>query len=113
MTDVDRTFRTWGVIGGVTFCVAAFLLTSMGGAILAAPLTLPAMYVASRQHPTRGFRQAAVVLSALTAAEVVWALTYVWIREAKPWIWLLPLVGGVSTGWLYSWRHRARDFRCC
>jgi hypothetical protein len=102
MANAHDGFRTWGTIGGLTFAVAAFLLLSMGGAIFAAPITLPVMYLARRQHPTRGFRMAAVVLSGLTAAELVWALTYVAVREAKPWIWLLPIVGGVATGWLYS-----------
>ena len=86
----------WGVIGLVTFAVAGFLLLSMGGAIVAAPLTVPLMYVASRRHPTRGFRVAAVVLSALTVGEVVWALTYLTVEDAQPWIWLLPALGAMA-----------------
>ena len=87
--------RRWRVIGVVTFVVVGFLLLSMGGAIVAAPVTVPLMFVAASRHPTRGFRAAAMVLSALTVAEVVWALTYVAIEEAQPWIWLLPSLAGV------------------
>jgi hypothetical protein len=35
------------------------------------------------------------VLTGATVAEVVWALTYVVADEAKPWIWLLPLVAAI------------------
>ena len=31
-----------------------------------------------------------MILSAFTVAEVVWALTYLALEEAQPWIWLLP-----------------------
>jgi hypothetical protein len=37
------------------FCVATFLLISMGEAIIAAPLTVPLMFVATRRHPTAAF----------------------------------------------------------
>jgi hypothetical protein len=76
----------------VAFWVAAFLLLSMGGAIIAAPITVPLMFVATRQYPTRAFRIAGSVLTAFTIAELVWALTYFAFGEAKPWIWLVPLI---------------------
>ena len=88
----------WRVVGLVTFVVAGFLLLSMGGAIVAAPVTVALMYVANRRHPTPGFRVAAMVLSALTIAEVVWALTYLTVEDAQPWIWLLPTLGAVAAG---------------
>ena len=77
------------------FSVTAFLLISMGGAVFAAPLTVPLMFVVTRRHPTTTFRTIGAVLTGATVAEVVWALTYVVADEAKPWIWLLPLVGAV------------------
>lgn len=77
------------------FAVAAFLLVSMGGAVVAAPVTLPLMLVLSRHHPTATFRVAGLVLVGLTAAEVAWALTHLQLQEAQPWIWLVPLLGGV------------------
>ncbi len=82
--------QPWSTIGLVTFLVAGFLLLSMGGAVVAAPVTIPLMLVAASRHPTRAFRVAATVLSALTVAEIVWALTYLAVDEARPWIWLLP-----------------------
>jgi hypothetical protein len=82
--------QPWSTIGLVMFLVAGFLLLSMGGAILAAPVTIPLMWIAASRHPTQAFRVAATVLSALTVAEIVWALTYLAVDEAQPWIWLLP-----------------------
>ena len=94
--DTDVSAERWRVVGLVTFVVAGFLLLSMGGAIVAAPLTVPLMYVASRRHPTPGFRVTAIVLIALTVAEVVWALTYLTVEDAQPWIWLLPALGALT-----------------
>jgi hypothetical protein len=82
--------RRWGIGGGVVFVVAGLLLLSMGGAVIAAPATVPMMHLAASQHRTRAFRRLAVVLSAFTVAEVGWALTYLTVEEAQPWIWLVP-----------------------
>ncbi|HEV7534688.1 MAG TPA: hypothetical protein VGP90_03585 [Acidimicrobiia bacterium] len=82
----------------VLVAVSAFLLLSMGGAIVAAPLTLPLLYLAVRgDRIGDGLRTAAVVIAALTVAEVAWAATYLAIAEAKPWIWLLPMAAGAAT----------------
>jgi len=88
--------RNWQRIGILVFAVAAFLLLSMGGAIVAAPVTVPLMLVVSRRHPTRAFRIAASVLGGLTMAEAVWALTFLLVAETTPWIWGLPLAGGTT-----------------
>ena len=85
----------WRNAGVVLFCVAAFLLISMGGAIIAAPLTVPLMFVVTHRHPTTAFRAIAAALTGATVAEVVWALTYVVADEAKPWIWLVPLIAAI------------------
>lgn len=85
------------------FVVAAFLLVSMGGAILAAPLMLPVMYVGVRRHPTRLFRTIGGLLSALTVGEVVWAAVYVSLGESKPWIWVLPVIGALAVVLAYAW----------
>ncbi len=78
--------------------VSAFLLLSMGGAIVAAPLTLPLLYLAIRAgRMGAGLRSAAVVIAALTVAEVAWAATYLAVEEAQPWIWLLPFAAGAVT----------------
>jgi hypothetical protein len=86
----------WRVIGIVVFSVAAFLLLSMGGGIIAAPVTVPLMFVAAHRHPTRPFRIIGAALIGATIAEVVWALTYLAVGEAKPWIWLLPLAAAIT-----------------
>jgi hypothetical protein len=78
------------------FCVAGFLLISMGGAIIAAPVTVPLMFVAAHRHPTKPFRAVAAALAGATSAEVVWAVTYVVAEEAKPWIWLAPLAAATA-----------------
>ena len=68
----------------------------MGGAIIAAPLTVPLMFVATRRHPTAAFRAIGALLIGATVAEVAWALTYLVADEAKPWIWLIPLVAAIA-----------------
>jgi hypothetical protein len=86
----------WRFIGLVTFVVAGFLLLSMGGAIVAAPITVPLMWMAACRHRTQTFRVTATVLCALTGAEVVWAATYLTLEDAQPWIWLMPTVTCVA-----------------
>ncbi|MGH9011402.1 MAG: hypothetical protein ACRDYF_16380, partial [Acidimicrobiia bacterium] len=83
--------------------VSAFLLLSMGGAVVAAPLTLPLLYFALRGgRMGAGLRVAAVVIAALTVAEVAWAATYLTIEEARPWIWLLPVAAGMGTAGAFA-----------
>jgi 4-hydroxybenzoate polyprenyltransferase len=77
------------------FLLAALLLLTWGGAVAAGPLTLPLMYLAARRHPTRPFRWVGGVLAGLTTVEVAWAVVYLVDGEARPSIWLLPLVAGV------------------
>lgn len=88
--------RRWGIIGVIVFLIAGFLLVSFGGAIVAAPATVPLMLVSAARHPTRAFRAAAVLLSSLTLAEVAWALTYGTLGEGRPWIWLIPCLTAVA-----------------
>jgi hypothetical protein len=90
-----RSSTKWRAAGIALFSAATFLLISMGGAIFAAPLTVPLMFVVTHRHPTRAFRTIGAALIGATVAEVVWAVTYVVADEAKPWIWLLPIVGAV------------------
>jgi hypothetical protein len=85
-TDRAAKEGNWRLAGIVVFSVAAFLLLSMGGAIVASPITVPLMFLASRHHPTAAFRMVGTVVSGLTVAEVVWVLTYLQVEEAKPWI---------------------------
>ena len=94
--------RRWRAIGVVTFVVAGVLLGSFGGAILAAPLTLPLMHEANRRHPSRGFRDASVVIGSLTAGEASWALTYAVLGESGPWIWAVPLCAVAVTAWVFG-----------
>ncbi len=91
-----RDERRWGTGSGIVFVVAGLLLLLMGGAVIAAPATVPLMHIAASQHRTPAFRRLAVVLSALTVAEVAWALTYLELEEAQPWIWLLPSLAVVA-----------------
>jgi len=90
--------RVGGPWARLLVAVPAFLLLSMGGAIVAAPLTLPLLYMAVRgERLSSGLRLAAVVIAALTVAEVAWAATYLSIAEAQPWIWLVPAMAGSAT----------------
>jgi hypothetical protein len=85
------------VAGVALFVVAGGLLLTMGGAIFAAPLTLPTMYALVRSHPTRPFRTCAAIIGALTAAECAWFCVYVVTGEPRPWVWLVPLLVGAAT----------------
>ena len=49
-----RDERRWGSGRGVVFVVAGLLLLSMGGAVIAAPATVPLMHIAAWQHRTPG-----------------------------------------------------------
>lgn len=100
---------TVGRLGVVVFVVGGVLLLSYGGAVFAAPLTLPLMGLAVRRHPTRAFRWAGGVLGGLTVVEVAWAIVYGFGGEAKPSIWLLPLAAGVA--WLVACVTAGRQAR--
>jgi hypothetical protein len=90
------------VAGGVLFVLTGGLLLTMGGAIWAAPLTLPLMYVLVRAHPTRPFRTCAAIIGALTAAECAWFCVYVVAGEPQPWVWLVPLLAGAATAYAFA-----------
>ena len=77
------------------FLLCGLLLMSYGGAVVAAPLTLPLLYLAVRRHPTAAFRWTGGVIAGLTAMEVAWVLVYLAQGEDQPSIWLLPLAVGV------------------
>ncbi len=87
--------------------LSACLLLTMGGAIFAAPFTVPALFVIGHRVPTRAGRVAVGLLAAATLAEVAWALTYVSIGEAKPWTWLTPtFVATLTLVWVVSFGPR-------
>ena len=97
MAPAESSDTRWRTVGVVVFCVAAFLLISMGGAIVAAPLTVPLMFVVVQRHPTTTFRAVGAALVGATVAEVAWVVTYLVASEAKPWIWLVPLAATAAT----------------
>ena len=102
MQASDERGRQLPILRAVLLAVSAFLLLSMGGAIIAAPLTLPLLYATARSSKASGaYRALAAVVAFLTAGELAWALTYILVSEAKPWIWLLPLLAAVGTAWLF------------
>ena len=80
----------------VTVATAALLLGTVGGAVVASPVTLPLLYRIARRYPGGGLRVAAGVVGALTCVETVWALCYLAFEESQPWIWLLPLAAGAA-----------------
>ncbi len=94
--------RPWAL---VVVAVGGFLLLSMGGAILAAPLMLPLLYLTIRSDRAgAGLRAAAVLVATLTVAEIAWAATYLAVAEARPWIWLLPVVAGSTAAAVFARR---------
>lgn len=77
------------------------------GLHLRRPLTLPVLRFALSRRIALPWRVAAVLIAGLTAAEVAWALSYLAVREARPWIWLLPMVVGLAILAAFA-RARAR-----
>ena len=74
--------------------LSGFLLLSMGGAVVAAPVTVPLGVVAAHQDPR--YRWPVAAVGGLTVTEAVWALTYVLLGEQRPWIVALPGLAGVG-----------------
>lgn len=81
------------------FLISAVLLISMGGeGIVAAPVTIPLLYIRVRMRPTKPFKIVGGLLIGLTTAELCWGIVYKLAGDAepKPWIWLVPLIGGIA-----------------
>jgi hypothetical protein len=84
--------------GIALFLLTALLLTSVGGlGIVAAPVTLPLMYLVVRSNPTPPFRVAGGLIGGLTAAELAWGLVYLAAGEVPVVIWLAPVTLGLAT----------------
>ncbi len=74
---------------------SALLLVTFGGAVVAAPLTLPLLVHTGRTTTSRTIRGLVAVVAGLTAAQVAGALVYVAVGESQPSIWLMPAVAGI------------------
>lgn len=97
--------RVVPVLGVVLFAVTTLLLTSVGGlGIVAAPLTLPLLFLVVRAHPTRAFRITAAIIGGLTAAELGWGIVYVLVGEVPVAIWLVPVLCGAATAFVLTTR---------
>jgi hypothetical protein len=98
--NAERLLRVEGFLFTLCIClVALVLLISVGGeGIVAAPVTLSLLYWRARRHSSRAARVGIGVIAGLTGAEFVWGIVYKAAGDAepKPWIWLLPLVGGCA-----------------
>ncbi len=68
---------------------------TFGGAVVAAPLTLPLLVRTGRTTSSGTVRGLAAVIAGLTAAQVGWALVYVAVGESQPSIWLMPAVAAI------------------
>lgn len=85
------------MLGVLVLVAAGVLLTSIGGlGIVAAPVTLPLLFLVVRRRPTQAFRIAAAVIGGLTAAELAWGVVYAVVGEVSVAIWLLPIVSGMA-----------------
>ena len=91
------------VLGG-----AAFLLLTMGGAVVGAPVVLPLLAWTAVRTPSTRLRALAAVLAALTAAEVGWAVVYLTVGEGQPWIVAVPALAAVLAAALISRLARVR-----
>lgn len=92
-----RPIAAWASLGRLLIGgFAGFLLLSFGAQIMAAPVTIPLLWIASRRAspPARG---ALAAIATITASYAGWALAYALAREALPWIVLSPLALAAAT----------------
>jgi hypothetical protein len=75
------------------------LLASMGGGFLLLPALVPLHLLAARNSGRVG-RVLWCVFPVATAGMVAWALTYVAVHEARPAIWLVPILSAGAAGGL-------------
>lgn len=85
--------------------VATLLLLSMGGAVVAAPVTVPTLLWAARHHLQGALRAVAAVLAGATAGELV----YVAAGEPQPAIWLVPVAAAGGSAVAGLWPRPARS----
>jgi hypothetical protein len=105
------TFDPWRILRTLLGLVCCALVTSIGGAgIVAAPVTLPLLWVAGRYAKPLG-RAALNVVAVITAAELGWALAYAAVGEQSPLIWALPLALAVAVFAGYPLTQRAVQAR--
>lgn len=80
MSERDGSTRTWRLarwLGIPLFVVSGFLLLSIGGAaIMAAPLTVPLLWLVVRAHRTNPFRAVGATIAGLTVMQVGWAVVF-------------------------------------
>ena len=79
------------VAKGALAVVTLVLMASMGGGFLLLPLLVPFHLWAARTSGSIG-RIVWSLLPGVTAGMVVWAAVYVSVGEAKPFIWLVPML---------------------
>jgi hypothetical protein len=107
----SRGLSVSSALGTAVVSLAGFLLLSMGGAVVAAPATVPLLVLVARLHGRRAVRWAALCLAAATVAEVAWAVTYVTVGEARPAVWLAPLCAAGASAALIAALARHRGAR--
>jgi hypothetical protein len=109
--NVTVTFDPWRILRTLLGLVCLALVTSIGGAgIIAAPVTLPLLWVAGRYAKPLG-RAALNVVAVITAAELGWALAFASVGEHSPLIWGLPLAMAVAVFVGYPLTQRAVEAR--
>jgi hypothetical protein len=93
---VEANIHVWSVLRFLVGATAAFLLTSFGGAqIAAAPLSIPALLWAIGTSRSRTARVLLSLIAIATAQFVGWWVVYVTIGEQQPWVWVGPLLAAV------------------
>ncbi len=71
--------------------VSLILLASFGGAIFAAPVTIPLLAYSTVRNVLSGWWSIVTKLTlALTIAQGTWAIVYFTLGESIPAIWLVP-----------------------
>lgn len=86
----------------VVALVSTFLLVTMGGQIVGAPLTVPALWWAARSSRSRAARAGLAMLAGTTMLFVGWFITYLVFGERQPLIVVIPGVAFSATIGLFA-----------
>lgn len=80
------------VVFKVLIVGTAILLLSFGGAIWAAPVTIPLLiYAICKVKLTCRWRIIAALILALTVTQCTWAIMYITVGESNPSVWIAPI----------------------
>jgi len=90
---------TPGALKVLLVAITVLLLGSSGGVgVVASPVLLALQFLAARTSRRASEVLLWALLASATGLEAAWAITYLALGEAMPWIWLVPTLVGIAFG---------------